>query len=236
MEPVAILEMYKMLFTGYSVIVKSIVTDDDSSIKATMKWSNNDTMENLGTDKPPMVVGADGKETVRPDKGKIPKHMPEPLFLADPNHRKKTFGKSMFQLAGLKVDKKMTMTKMDSYRLQTNFAYMGRSLSGKTDEEMLYSSKAVVEHHFDCHDFCGDWCNRKKNMDNDSKKKYYRSKEKDILLYNKLQARIARFITLKGLKEISHCMDMLANESLNNTIAWYAPKNKAHSSSESLKN
>jgi len=51
-----------------------------------------------------------------------------------------------------------------------------------------------------------------------------------------LSFRNARFITLKVLKEVSHGMDTSVNESLTNKIVWHAPKNKVHSSSESLKN
>ena len=47
---------------------------------------------------------------------------------------------------------------------------------------------------------------------------------------------MARFITLDALKEVQHGSDTLLNESLNNTIAWLAPKNKTYGSTQSLLN
>ena len=238
MEPIALLEMFKMLFEAYNVVVDFIITDDDSSIKAKMKWSNADHMENHGLDTPPTIVNSRGNVVVRPDKGELPKLMPEPSFLADPNHRKKTWKNSLYSLEKLTVANKKTMTKLDVLRLGTNFAFMVRTLPGKTDEEMLTASKAIIEHHFDNHEFCGEWCNRKKQTGEErkKKKKFYRSKVKDIELYKELQVRVKRFITLQGLKEVGHGFDTLCNESFNNCVAWVAPKNKVYSSSESLKN
>ena len=37
---------------------------------------------------------------------------------------------------------------------------------------------------------------------------------------------MARFITLKALKEVTHDLDTCANESVNNAISWLAPKTK----------
>jgi hypothetical protein len=42
--------MFKALYEDYNVVVERIALDDDSSIKAKIKWSNDDHMENLGLD------------------------------------------------------------------------------------------------------------------------------------------------------------------------------------------
>ena len=57
-------------------------------------------------------------------------------------------------------------------------------------------------------------------------KHFYRCKEKDKVLYAELKRIMARFLTLEALLEVAHTMDTNANESLNNTISWIAPKNK----------
>jgi len=46
-------------------------------------------------------------------------------------------------------------------RLSTNFAYMARSLPTREVNDFEDAGKAVVEHHFDNQECCGDWCNRK---------------------------------------------------------------------------
>mgnify|MGYP000532148467 CR=1 FL=1 len=238
MEPAAILEMYKLLFEKYHVIVDLLITDDDSSIKATMKWSNADAVTNLGLDEAPHVINAKGDKVIRPDKGGIPGHMPEPRFAADPNHRKKSLNNVLYQLENYNNDKSMTMTKMDVLRIGTNFAYMVRTLPYCQECECETKGKAVLEHHFDNHEHCGDWCSRKDKTqeEKDATKKFYRCKTKDAKLYKELQLRIERFVSKDALKEVSHGMDTNANESFNNIVAWIAPKNKTHSKSESLKN
>jgi len=245
MEPEAMLEMYKTLCDKYQTIVGTIVTDDDSSIKAKLKWSNQDHMKNNNTTEIPTITNRVGKVVPRPDKGGIPSHMPEPGFLADPNHRRKTLANELYALEklGKQPDKKdpkkkwnLTMTKMDVLRVSKNFAFMAKTLKNKTtDEDMLKSSKAVIEHHFDNHEHCGDWCRRKSQTEEERAKHCYRCKVKDVALYEQLNHLIARFITIEALLELAHSLDTNANESFNQSISWMAPKNKVYSMSVSLK-
>jgi len=122
---------------------------------------------------------------------------------------------------------------------------MARTLTeDMTDEQLTTRAKAVLEHHFDNHEHCGDWCRRKpqyvgpftKAEHKAQKKKFYRHKERDTKLYTTLQQKLARFISIDALREVCHDMDTNVNESLNNTIAWLAPKNKVYSGTLSLSN
>jgi len=122
---------------------------------------------------------------------------------------------------------------------------MARTLTeDMTDDEIVNKAKAVLEHHFDNHQHCGKWCRRKsqyvgpitKAEHKARRRKYYRNKERDAKLYSVLQQKIARFITVDALREVCHNMDTNVNESLNNTIAWVAPKNKVYSGTASLSN
>jgi len=170
MEPEAMLEMFKSLYDKYQTIVSTIVTDDDSSIKAKLKWSNEDHCNNNHTTDVPKITNRAGNVIPRPDKGGIPGYMPEPGFLADPNHRQKTLANELYALEklGKQPDKKdnkkkwnLTMTKMDVLRISKNFAFMGKTLKNKTSNKaMLDSSKAVIEHHFNNHEYGGGWCRR----------------------------------------------------------------------------
>jgi hypothetical protein len=45
----------------------------------------------------------------RPDKGKLPAHVPEPLFVADPNHRRKGLTGELIKLDKSKADIKLTI-------------------------------------------------------------------------------------------------------------------------------
>jgi hypothetical protein len=62
----------------------------------------------------------------RPNQGKLPGHIPEPQFVADPNHRKKVFTGDLWKLFGKPVAQRFTLTKMDIARLGTGYGFMIR--------------------------------------------------------------------------------------------------------------
>jgi len=185
MGPIAMLNMCKGLVDNSHVIPKHIVTDDDCSIKAKLRWSNADYMINNNTTEKPKIINKNGNKVERPDKGGVPAHMPEPLFLADPNHRKKTLKGALCGMVKKTVEKRCALTRCDCVRLATNFACMARSLKHKTtDDEIVTAGKAVLEHHFDNHEFCGGWCRCKDTQDEEKKrKKHYRCKTRDAKLH-----------------------------------------------------
>ena len=96
MEPIAVLDMYKELYDK-RVIVRRFVADDDSSIKAKLKWSNPNYKLNTGTTNAPKIINGNGNLVPRPNHGEVPRHMPEPSFVADPNHRRKTLAGVLYK-------------------------------------------------------------------------------------------------------------------------------------------
>jgi hypothetical protein len=244
MEPNACLQMVVSLHDDFFVVVHRICADDDASTRSMLRWSNADYMKNNNTNEPPMepmMRGPNkGKPKVRSDRGKLPANVPETFFVADPNHRRKVLTGELLTLVKSKVADKFTMTKMDATRLGKNFSYMIRQLPRLQEDQYEACGKAVLEHHFDNHEFCGPWCPRKRLAADApewlDKERYYRSKSKDALLYKKLEELVARFITLDRLKEVAHGMDTQVNESMNNTFSWLAPKNKLYCGFQSLRN
>ena len=115
---------------------------------------------------------------------------------------------------------------------------MVRTLSKLPIERHLSAGKAVVEHHFDNHTYCGGFCKRKTLTEEQKKQsaKIYRSKVKDAKLYKFLNDTVCRFVTAEALREVGHGFDTQVNESLNNTVSWHAPKNKTYSGTMSLSN
>jgi hypothetical protein len=246
MEPQSCLDMVISTFMNYKDVVGSIVADDDASTRAQLKWSNADYMRNNKTQVAPTSLISKGKNKGKPqrrnDRGKLPADIPEPIFVADPNHRKKVLTGEFHKLLQDKVGNRFTFTKADATRIGKNFAYMVRQLPRLQESQYENAGKAVLAHHFDDHEFCGPWCRRKTFLarrgaqDVDNNKRFYRSMEKDAVLHSKLQEIVARFITVDRLKEVAHGMDTQANESLNNTFSWLAPKNKVYCGSQSLHN
>jgi hypothetical protein len=45
---------------------------------------------------------------------------------------------------------------------------MQKQNARKTFDELMTASKAVLEHHFNNHEFCGDWCPAKRGIKSDS--------------------------------------------------------------------
>jgi hypothetical protein len=242
MESAGCLELVIQIYERHHAIVRKLCCDDDSSIRADCQWSNADYLTNNNTLVLPLVpkkVGSNkGKMQPRPDKGKLPAHVPEPLFVADPNHRRKGLTGDLIKLDKSKIDVKLTMTRMDSTRIGKNFAYMARTLKERPVGEFVDAAKAVLEHHFDNHEYCGDWCKRKHESDEQRRRviKYYRCKVKDAKLYNLLKGKLERFITLDKLVEMAHGMDTNVNEAFNQVCTWFAPKNKVFAGSGSLHN
>ena len=239
MEPLAVLDMCIKMCEENHVIVETLITDDDSTIKAKLKWSNDDYMLNNNAQDKPTIINSKGNLVVRPDHGAVPRHMPEPQFLMDPGHRKKTLKGELYRLEKQKVAQKKTMTKCDCVRILTNFGYMTRTLPGVDPSEHVNRGKAVLEHHFDCHNYCGTFCHRKDQTEDERSKttKYYRSKVKDKALCEVLNEDVLpRFVSEEALLEVAHGTDTLVDESLNNAISWVAPKNKTYSTSQSLMN
>jgi hypothetical protein len=143
----------------HKVVIKRLCCDDDSSIRADCQWSNADYLKNNSTTilpKIPISKGPNkGKLQDRPDKGKLPANIPEPIFVADPNHRRKVLTGELIKLDTAKKDIKLTMTRMDTTRIGKNFGYMARTLKDRHESDYEDAAKACLQHHFDNRIYCG---------------------------------------------------------------------------------
>jgi hypothetical protein len=242
MEPLSCLEMVTELYEKRRVVVAIICIDDDASTRSMLKWSNADYMKNNNTTQVPMIPISKGpnkgKLQERPDRGRLPADIPEPNFVADPNHRRKVLTGELIGLAMSKVADRQTMTRMDATRIGKSYGYMIRQLKNLPEEQYCAAGKAVLDHHFDDHRGCGPWCPRKRLTEQQQQPTdhYYRCKTKDAKLFHLLNSIMERFVAFDRLKEVAHSMDTQVNESFNNTASWIAPKNKIYCGSQSLKN
>jgi hypothetical protein len=50
------------------------------------------------------------------------------------------------------------MTKVDAERMKRRMSYTLRLHTKGTYDEFRVAVTAVLEHHFDVHEFCGAWC------------------------------------------------------------------------------
>lgn len=249
MESEALLDMTHRLYYDNLVSLHYIVTDDDSTMKAKLRWDNKDYYNHHKKHRLVEITRGKHKGEFRKadNKGKLQYPVPEPFFVADASHRKKTFRNHLYSYNGLSKKKKHGFSEADVMRLTTNFSYFIRSLQNLPKEEWEDRAKAVLDHHFDDHTHCGEWCDRKKELFDPqykpskdkvemNKVKHYRSKKDEKELYDDLKEIIDDFIHPTRLREVGHPYNTQVNECMNNTIAWLAPKNKHYSGSFSLLN
>jgi hypothetical protein len=241
MESAGCVELVIEAFDKRHVIINKLCCDDDSSIRADFRWSNIDFLANNNTDVLPMMVpkkvGVNrGKMQPRPDKGKLPSHVLELVFVADPNHRRKgLLTGELIGVSKLKAKLKMTMTR--GWTLQglerTLHIWQGPS---KTDQQQ--SSLMLLKQHWNTTLTIINTVDLGAETPAERQRiiKYYRSKEVDAELYNLLHSTIDRFVSLDKLLEMVHGLDTNVNECYNNICTWFAPKNKVFAGSGSLQN
>jgi len=175
MESAALIEMIESLYYGNQVSVSKVITDDDSKMKAQCKWSNKDFLAHHNYppgEKKWLIVGSKKVsqklvKVYRKD-GLLQFPVPEPTFLADPAHRKKTFRNKLYLIKGQSVKKKHGIQDGDILRLTMYYAYFIHQLQGIHEEKWMEAAKAIVDHHFNTHDRCGDWCKQKMETEEES--------------------------------------------------------------------
>ena len=106
---------------------------------------------------------------------------------------------------------------------------------------MSGASKIPLEHMFNSHDTCSaNWCFKTRapeegNTYNDRDDEF-RCKKNDNQLYNLPEKTLFLFQTDKVLKESLHIFYTQKNKTMNNVIAYVAPKNNMMAHSMSLNN
>ena len=240
MEADSALKIVRRIFykNNKRVYVKGIVGDDDSLMKAIVKHKQNNK------------------------KGQLPDEIPEPIWLADPGYRTKTVSRKIYALVSLPKSQS-TCCNGDAVRFKMNFGYMLKRNRRGTLKQMSKAAKAVIDHSFNYHEYCSEeWClpkleeKQKKNLPScpDSKSNgslglphpyppsdkpkrrpsYYRDKKIDKRLYDQMWSLYEPCILPHRLAESLHPYDTQLNESMNQVIAKYAPKNKSFGTSMAL--
>jgi len=69
------------MYEQHRVVIKKVIMDDHSSIKAKLKWSNTVHVAKHNMTTTPKIFNSAGNETPRPDYGEVPAHMLKSSFL-----------------------------------------------------------------------------------------------------------------------------------------------------------
>ena len=112
MESDTALSLYETIFydSKNKIALRSIVSDDDSTMRALLKHPGNHK------------------------RGKLNPEIPEPSWLADPSRSIKVVAKYIFTLAEL-LNSKSTCTKIDAVRVKKYFGYMIKTNRDRTISE-----------------------------------------------------------------------------------------------------
>jgi hypothetical protein len=226
MEATAALEMVKRLckHEEVQVYVKEMVLNDDASTRALLTHCLKELADFvLGFEWPKDSAGKRNMKQV----GKLPVDHPVIFFLADLMHRIRCFNKHVFGLA-LAPQSTSTCTMVDAYRLKRNFGYWILSYHTMTFDIFREKSKAVVEHHFNNHTHCGDWC-AMKNADATKAaigELKCRCKKENKKMHGDISQIMDRFTETEKLKECHHECSSQKNESMNRMISRYVKKDR----------
>ena len=108
MEASAILKMVEDALYNQYFIVDVIVSDDDSTMQAVLKYPS---------------IGVRGKFLETP-KVKLDEEIPEPSFLADTSPRVKVVAKHIFSIVNESRSQRCGCTKSDTTRINKDWGYM----------------------------------------------------------------------------------------------------------------
>jgi hypothetical protein len=221
MEAVGAIRSVTRLFDTLGVYIRTYVMDDDSSTKAILRHSYK--ARGLGKADWPRTPSGYKKQ----DTGQLPLAHPEIQFLADKNHRVRTFATHFFNLARAKLSVSIA-TNNDAERMKRNFSYFVHMYHGEPFPVFQRASQAVLEHHFNNHEFCDDWCPATKWSDEEIflKQLKYRDVEKHPELYLQFKEIVEGFCNEEGLRDLYHEVHSNKCESLNGFISKFIPKKK----------
>jgi hypothetical protein len=209
-----------------------MVLDDDASTRALLTHCLKELADFvLGFEWPKDSAG----KRITKDVGKPPVDHPVIVFLADLMHRIRCFGKYVFGLA-LAPQSTSLCTMVDACRLKRNFGHWTLSCHTMTSDMFREKSKAVVEHHFNNHTHCGDWC-AMKNADATKAaigELKHRCKKENKKMHEDISQIMDRFTETEKLKECHHGCSSQKNESMNRVISRHVPKDRTFCQSMSL--
>ena len=132
MESFGLMECVMKLHREHNVKVEKFILDDDATTKAYLKHSYRDLIDAGQMEEKDWPRTSSNRR--KDDKGKLPLSHPEITFLANINHRVRTFGNALWRLKA--TGKRNTdCTRVDCQHLKRNFSYWIWRYNGTTLEE-----------------------------------------------------------------------------------------------------
>ena len=240
------------------VYVHTLVTDDDSTVRANTKHSYKAIAQR---DYPGYTRKADtdwpyymdnSKDPPKPmflkDKGLLPLHCPAVNeWLSDIGHRVKCIGGAAFAMEAKSkkaLEAGTHLSKGECLKLKKYAGYFLKTPQNQNLPFDVFCKRApcMYLHHFDDHSCCNvAWCKVLKSERifdpiplpaNYTKR--FRSKVKHPVLFKKVEEAMAPYLTTEALKQVYHEYSTQKNESLNRKVTVVAPKDKFFGNTRTL--
>jgi hypothetical protein len=227
MEAVGAVKILIRIFENKNVrcYIDKLVTDDDSSVRKKSTHSYRELIDagRMTEAEWPRYDGAGRAK--KPDTGVLPIGMPALTFLADKGHRNRSYSSKNFAEAAKSKKAGCGMTKVDAERMKRRMSYTLRLHTGGTYEEFKKAMTAVLQHHFNDHSFCGDWCPAR---DKPADGFRFRCKERNKDMYEFMSKNHEIFMEEDKLKQLFHMYDTQNVEGFNKLITKFLPKDKTY--------
>jgi hypothetical protein len=134
------------------------------------------------------------------DHGALDLDVPQPVCKADANHHVRAYGNAIHKLVAMRNADSGGATGVDRDRLKQNFCY---ARAKNVDEDFKQFKDAFlpsIEHHFNNHTLCGEWCASKKltDMGKSADHLHHRCKEKTKKCMRRLKLYTLLFQPMKN--------------------------------------
>jgi hypothetical protein len=121
------------------------------------------------------------------------------------------------------------MTKLDAERMKRQLSWTLKLHCGGTYNEFKKAVHAVLEHHFDSHKLCAEWCKATKGTPEEVRGKGMRFRSKDDFqgqLYLFLKTHHEEFMVDDKLRQLFHQYNTNAVEGFNKYLTKFLHKDK----------
>jgi hypothetical protein len=208
--------------------VANLVTDDDSSVRKILTHSYQELVEALQMTDAEWPRYSNGRK--RPDNGLLPLLHAIIKFLADKGHRVRGYTSFLFAESVKSISNGCGCTKVDAERMKRRLSWTLRLHCFGTYEEFKTAVLAVLEHHFNNHIFCGDWCKSGQGTTEQIQETglRFRCKTRNNDLYLVMKKHHEKFMEEGKLRQLFHQYDTNTVEGFNKFLTKFLPKDRTY--------
>jgi hypothetical protein len=231
MEATGMAKIVSRLFANVEdkCYVANLVTDDGSSVRNILTHSYRDLVAALKMTDAEWPRYVNGQK--RPDNGLLPLLHAIIKFLADKGHRVRGFTSFLFAESVKSISANgCGCTKVDAERMKRRLSWTLHLHCFGTYEEFKTAVLAVLEHHFNNHTFCGDWCKSGHGTREEIRETglRFRCKTRNNALYIVMKKHHEKFMEEGKLRQLFHRYETNTVKGFNKFLTIFLPKDRTY--------